>query len=309
MTKTSPTKGRKPGRSETKTSVTDTTSPPAVQSIVSNVTTPDVHSIVSIEDMHAVYEEKLKQLEEKLKNVELSLKSEIKTLYNIIKQKDDVIGNLNIQIGELKRSCDYLTKETADLKSSQENATKTIETKIESTAKFIHEVKSKTVDLEDRSRPENLVFFNFTEVPDETPEKCEQYIKDLIYKLNILPHDEELYIDRAHRLGHKNPECINKPRPIIAKFAYFKQKQEIIRNGHKFKTCPINVSEDYSRETIKEHKLLREHAKNAVEVFNDPIKALVSYKITYRRLLVTYSTNKNKQDAKKNCEGVQFRIH
>ena len=64
-----------------------------------------------------------------------------------------------------------------------------------------------------------------------------------------------------------------------------------------------SISEDYSRETIREHKMLREHAKNAAQVFNDPIKALVSYKITYRRLLVTYSTNKNKQDAKKFVKG------
>ena len=108
-----------------------------------------------------------------------------------------------------------------------------------------------------------------------------------------------LYIDRAHRLGRKTPACANKPRPIIAKFSYFKQKDEIIKHGFKFRNTPINVSEDYSRETIKEHKMLRDHGKNAAQVFSDPIKSLVSYKVVYKRLLITYSLNKNKNDAKK----------
>ena len=230
MTKASPKKGNKPSNKSnatktgvSKSSTTDATSQP----IVSNVTQPVVQSVnVSIDDIQAQYEEKLKYVEEKLKNVELSLKSEIKTLYNVLKQKDEVIGNLNIQIGELKQSCDYLTKETADLKSTQESATKTLENKIESAGKRVHDIKTKTVDLEDRSRRENLVFFNFPEVPEETPDHCEHYIKDIVSKLDILPDGENLWIDRAHRLEPKSPECIDKPRPIIAKFAYFKQKMK-----------------------------------------------------------------------------------
>ena len=110
----------------------------------------------------------------------------------MLKQKDEVIGKLNIQIGELRQSCDYLTKETADIKSGHENTTKMLENKIESTGKYVHDIKSKTVDLEDRSRRENLVFFTFPEVPNETPDHCEEYIKDLVSKLEILPDGENL---------------------------------------------------------------------------------------------------------------------
>ena len=253
----------------------------------------------NLDDMQAHYEEKFKMLEEKFKMSEVSFLARVDGLHRILEQTDEVIGKLNMQIGELKKSFDFLSKETSDIKISQENATKNLETKIEFNGKYAHEIKAKTIDLEDRSRRENLVFFNFPETAEETTEHCEQYIKELISSLSILPEDEELYIDRAHRLGRKTPECANKPRPIIAKFAYYKQKNEIIRNGFKFRNTAINVSEDYSRETLREHKLLREHGRNAAQVFSDPIKSLVGYKVVYKRLLVTYSTNKNRNDAKK----------
>ena len=205
MTKSTPPKANKPNKNVTKAGVpkTDTNTQPVIQSTDIQ---PINQTIVSIEDIQAQYEEKLKKVEEKLKNVELSLGSQIETLFKVLKQKDDVIGQLNVQIGELKKSCDFLSNETADLKNNHQKSTKMFENKIETTGTFVQEIKSKTVDLEDRSRRDNLVFFNFQEIPDKTPDNCEQYINDLVYKLGILPDDEVLYVDRAHRLGRKTPE-------------------------------------------------------------------------------------------------------
>ena len=270
---------------------------------VSNVSNVIQTNITSLEDIHAHYENKFEELhvhyEEKFKLMEISLTSKVDALYEVLKQKDDIIGKLNREIGELKKSFDFLSNETSDIKASHENTRKILEDKIESNGKHVNDIKTKTIDLEDRSRRDNLVFFNFPECSEETSEHCEKYIQDLISNLSILPEDEVLYIDRAHRLGRKTPECENKPRPIIAKFSYHKQKAEIIKNGFKFRNTAINVSEDYSRETLQEHKLLRNHGKNAASVFSDPIKSLVHYKVAYKRLLVTYSVNKNKHDAKK----------
>ena len=165
----------------------------------------------NLNDIHAYYEEKFKMLEEMFKMSEVSFNSKVDGLYKILEQKDEVIGKLNIQIGELKKSFDFLSKETSDIKVSHENTTKTLENEIKSNGNFAHEIKTKTIDLEDRSRRDNLVFFNFPEAPEETAENCEHYIKDLISSLSILPEDEELYIDRAHRLGRKTPECASKP--------------------------------------------------------------------------------------------------
>ena len=229
----------------------------------------------NVESVHSYYEEKIRLLEEKIKIQEVSYNSKLDAIYKVLAQKDDIIGKLNIQIGELRQSCDFLTKETSDIKLEHEETAKKLQSKIENNAKLVHEVKAKTVDLEDRSRRNNLVFYNFKESDNETPEDCEKYITELIDHLKILPENEELWIERAHRLGKKTPQCTERPRPIIAKFTYYKHKEEILRNGPKFRNVVVNVSQDYSRETIAEHKLLRDHGKKAAEVFKDPIKALI----------------------------------
>ena len=58
------------------------------------------------------------------------------------------------------------------------------------------------------------------------------------------------------------------------------------------------MSEDYSKETIHIHNQLRKHGKEAKEFhFKDNNKAIKYYKVTYRRLVVTYTTNKHNSDA------------
>ena len=109
---------------------------------------------------------------------------------------------------------------------------------------------------------------------------------------------EDAWIDRAHRLGKRKPENDSKPRPIIVKFAYYKQKEKIIQSGNKFKNCEINVCEDYSKETLLVHKQLWKYGKEAKEtLYHDNLKAITYYKIAYKRLVLTYTTNKNNTTA------------
>ena len=114
--------------------------------------------------------------------------------------------------------------------------------------------------------------------------------------LNIF-NGEDIWIDRAHRLG-KRREDATKPRPIIVKFSYYKQKEKIIKSGAKFKNCRINVSEDYSKETLNVHSQLWKYGKEAKDLlYTDNTKGIKHCKIAYRRLILTYTTNKNNINA------------
>ena len=109
------------------------------------------------------------------------------------------------------------------------------------------EMKSKTTDLEDCSRRSNLLFYNVTEVANGVNEYCEQNIVNILDSLHIFPPDDnEVWIDRAHRHGRKSPENGTRPRPIIVKFTYLKQKKLIIASGNKFRHSHVNVIEDFS---------------------------------------------------------------
>ena len=52
------------------------------------------------------------------------------------------------------------------------------------------------------------------------------------------------------------------------------------------------MSEDFSKATIEVHKKLRNIAKVAKESFNDKTIGILNYKVTYRRVTLTYTTNK-----------------
>ena len=251
-------------------------------------------NVRNLHDLQKVMEDKIKDMEDKMKNMETTHQAKLDTLYKVLEQKDTIIGRLNVDIGELKRSCSYLTNETAELKKLMTDNNKSLDTKIKSTEGNIDLVKAKTVDLEDRSRRCNLVFYNFKEATNNENEDCEKLILHLLDYLKIFDKEETIWIERAHRLGKKDREN-NKPRPIIVCFSYFKQKQEIIKNGARFRDCPINVSEDFSRETLDEHKKLRTHGDKAKQAYVNETKSIKHYKVSYRRLVVTYSVKRPNQ--------------
>ena len=255
-------------------------------------------------NIHALYEEKFKMFQ-------ASVQGQLDTLHKILDKKDDAIAQLNKEIGELKQSYNFLSDELSNLKQSQKEHQTVMDKKCKDTNKLLYETKNKTTDLEDRSRRSNLVFFNIAEEAHDTNENCEEKIGKLLDSLNLaMPDNEATFIDRAHRLGKRTPECSSKPRPIIVKFTFYKQKQYILRNGYKFKNSPVNMSEDFSRETLDLHKKLYNYGKHAANVFQDPMKAIKQFKVTYRRLVITYCTNKNDPGSGKfvksfDLEGIQ----
>lgn len=90
-----------------------------------------------------------------------------------------------------------------------------------------------------------------------------------------------VFFDRVHRFGRRST---NRPRPIIAKFTSFKQKQYVIENSSKFSSSPINVSEDYSRPTVAIRRSLFDSAKNV----KDKCQSIIKTRVQYKRLVVTY---------------------
>ena len=258
--------------------------------------TNEISNCSTIEELQKFFKDKVQQMEQqfddKLQRLEERNEAKVDTLHRVINEKDTVIGRLNNEIGELKKSLDFLTNETSEIKKSVAENVKNLDSKISISQNNVSAIKYKTVDLEDRSRRCNLVFYGFEEAPNEN---CEKLILELLQSLRIL-EDEEIWIERAHRLGKRNP-ANERPRPIIVCFTYFKQKQEIIRNGNRFKHCNINVSEDYSKETLEEHKKLRSLGIQAKQNYRDDTKAIKHYKVAYKRLVLTYSTNKQNQSA------------
>jgi len=94
----------------------------------------------------------------------------------------------------------------------------------------INDAYVKLDDVENRLRRNNLVFHGIPEEGNETWDEAEVKVVDVLKRK--LQHDiESRAIDRAHRLGRKVPGRI---RPIIVKFAFFKDKDAIFRKKNTF---------------------------------------------------------------------------
>ena len=114
------------------------------------------------------------------------------------------------------------------------------------------EVSSKLIELEDRSRRNNLRIDGIKEKPNETWEECEENVQEMI-KEN-LGITEPIEIDSCHRiLKRKNP---NRPRTVICRITKFKDKQKILKNAKYLKGSGIYVYEDFCKETMELRKTL-----------------------------------------------------
>ena len=244
------------------------------------------------------FDQKLIQIKADIQGQVNVLQGEVKALHEVIKNKDDKIGELYKEIGTLKHSCDFLTEETTVLKGMINRN----EVSVNSAIKKHSDLENKTSDLEDRSRRNNIVFYNIPEPADniKEPEDCDEKITHILKERGFFEKDYNLEIDRAHRLGRKRQDGDSKPRPIIARFCFYKDKDHVIKNGKYLRGTKVGASEDFSKMTLEIHNQLRNHAKEAQQTMeNDTAQktGIVHYKTTYRRIILTYQNKQNTTSA------------
>ena len=226
-----------------------------------------------------------KYFDHKLLLIQTETNGRISAMNDVLKSKDEVINKLNIEIGELKATCNFLTKETTELNKKIEGN----ETKISNAMKHHNDLVEKTVDLEDRSRRNNVIFYN---IKEQEGEDCDSIITGFLKSHGFFRPDYILEIDRAHRLGRKRSNNDGqRPRPIIVRFSFFKDKDLIIKKGKLFKGTEVSASEDFSKVTVELHKKLRNYAKEAKHsLANNSTQDICigNYKVTYKRISITY---------------------
>ncbi|XP_052238685.1 uncharacterized protein LOC127849990 [Dreissena polymorpha] len=116
-----------------------------------------------------------------------------------------------------------------------------------------HEQKlqAEITDLKCRSILDNLLFFR---IPEEQEEQCEKKILEFIEtKLHVQNAQTEIKLHKAHLIGRYQP---NKVRPIVAKFAYYPDKERVRRESKALKGTPFGISEQYPQEVMEVRRRL-----------------------------------------------------
>lgn len=161
-------------------------------------------------------------------------------------KKLDILDELNKKVTTIQNTLDKLVDVEKDVEE--------LKTKLADQDDKIKLLEKRLENAENQSRRDNLIFYNIPERPMENWDDCENRIVELCEWLGVALRKEDII--RAHRLGRGQA-----PRPIIAKFAHWKKKEEILANKWKLAGEQIGISEDFSRRVREERSILVEEAK------------------------------------------------
>ncbi|KAJ1171052.1 hypothetical protein NDU88_002923 [Pleurodeles waltl] len=111
-------------------------------------------------------------------------------------------------------------------------------------------LRSKLMDLEDRSRRNNVRLLGFPEGAEGAD--ILSYLRDMLPKLTDITFDPPLEFQRAHRLGPKRQVGSDRPRPIIVCMLRHLQARQLLQVARtqgplRLGSLEIRISADFSK--------------------------------------------------------------
>ena len=214
----------------------------------------------------------IKQNLEKTNAKLITVQDEVKTMRSTTREYDQTMRQnsdlYDEQVINYSNTDQRLHKIESKLNTLERNQAETV-TQIEHT-------NDRVTDLQWRSMRENLLFCGIQEVQNfrEEGENCEQEVKEFIREaLNI---ESEIKLDRCHRLGRFKRDNL-RPRPIVAKFTYFKDKERVKKAGQQLlKDSDFWIKDQYPKDMEEKRKTLypvadeaRKNTENKVNLVKD----------------------------------------
>ena len=185
---------------------------------------------------------------------ERSFRQMIELMTNTIKED---INNIRKTVDDLKASLNFSQKDIDDIKYKLYITKEKVwdaEDAIYGNQGAIDKLFDQNEKLENHSRHNNVKVIGIPQKdPNESWEESENLVKNAVKEhLNI---KENVMIERAHRVGRSRPSDRHdgskvKPRPIVARFQFWKQKDHVIRAARKSKPKNIKFYEDFAKATL-----------------------------------------------------------
>ena len=197
---------------------------------------------------------------------------------------------------QLKDSANSREKELTDLKTSVGNTcarTANNTKEVQELKATVEELKCRNIKLEAYTRRENVKIFNLQEVPGETPQDTEELVRSmLVNNMNFSKEDvDDIRFERVHRMpSRRNANTNAEPRPVIAKFSFYQDKEYVWLRVKNLKGSGIGLSHDFPREidTIHEklYPVLKKAKKEKQSAFFQVDKLIINGQV-YRGLETT----------------------
>ncbi len=226
----------------------------------------------------------------------LKLVSEIPSIKIDIAKLQVSLNDTDVKVSE---NAERITNNEASLKFIDEDvcANKLEFHKLQETVSFINdkmnfidalklkmkELNTMITDLESYSRRENLIFDGIVETKGES---CYNKVMDIMINTMGLRWAGDYRIDRCHRL-HPN-FAFGGIKPIIVRFNYHQDRQQVWSNKHRLKGSNIFLREDFPSIIDSRRKCLWPILKLAKEV--DKNALLIGDQLIFRNKRYTLET-------------------
>ena len=173
--------------------------------------------------------------------------NDIEAKFKTLELKVDTIEN--------SRRFDSKTVETLQKKQTGMDALLSRMRKLETEhSKKEQELKAQVMDVQCRSMRDNLIFYRISEERGETDDDCVRKILQFCEeRLEIENTKRDIKLHRAPRMGRYSP---SKVRPIVAKFAYYPDRELVRKSAGKLKDTDFGISQQFPKDIMDTRKKL-----------------------------------------------------
>ena len=206
-----------------------------------------------------VYVKKIDDLQSSLSSLSTkvcSLEADMKAIRVNSRDLENSVQGLSNLYDSVKEACDKnktnITQVKTSLKSSN-NDTTVVRKELEHLRKEREELKNAITDLQCRSMKNNLIFSGLAE---NNNENTEEVLRGFI--CNELGIDFTIEFGNVHRFGKHYDK---KPRPIVARFLYYKDLSMVKAKANRLKGKPYGINEQFPADVEQCRKKLYPVAK------------------------------------------------
>ena len=201
--------------------------------------------------------ESLSQLSKELKDFKQDMRKDLSEF------KSDVTKSMKDDLAEFKAEVlSELQSQNASITEAQtriadlESVCLELKDTLITVVKQSTEMRDKIIDLESRSRRNNLRIYGIPE--GKEGKSVAHFVSELLKKHLGLPPGVELQIQRAHRALIPKPTATATPRSIIVNFLQFQVKELVLQKAWQTKfeidRQPIYFDSDYATDIVKKRK-------------------------------------------------------
>ena len=182
----------------------------------------------------------------------------------LVSDLKDSVKDVKKDVDELKRSLEFSQKDVKDTEvkvATLESKVDLVKIKADDQEGFLGYVEDQMEYIENQSRRNNIKILGLPEDKEKETswEETENIVKNVIQ--NQLQLKEDIHIERAHRVGKPRPlgshdgtggddEGPKFTRPIVAKFTFWKQKENVLRAARQKKLNGVKLVPDFAKRTL-----------------------------------------------------------